>query len=112
MTSAERALQIWQVLISAAHNRQTITYEDLAKLIGMGEKGLFVTGGSTGPLGRVSWYCERKDYPPLTCLVVGKNTGRPGTEFPDLDVQRENVFKKHWFSLPPVPATEFTPWGE
>jgi hypothetical protein len=111
MTSAERAVQIWQVLIGAAHHRQTITYEELTKLIGMGDKG-FVIAGKKGPLGRVAWYCERKGYPPLTCLVVGRNTGRPGTEFSDLDVQREKVFEKPWYNLPPVPVAEFTPWGE
>jgi len=112
MKSAERAAQIWQVLISAAHNRQTITYEQLARLIGMGDKGYLITGGVKGPLGRVTWYCERKEYPPLTCLVVSKNTGRPGTEFSNLDVQREEVFEKRWLSLPPVLVEEFIPWGE
>jgi len=35
MTAAERASQIWPVLVLAAQNRQTITYETLAKLIGV-----------------------------------------------------------------------------
>ncbi len=37
MTRSERALQIWQVLIGLASNRQTITYESLAKLIDIGD---------------------------------------------------------------------------
>ena len=29
-----RALQIWQILISAAHNRQILTYGMLARMLG------------------------------------------------------------------------------
>jgi hypothetical protein len=32
-----RAIQIWQVLISAAHNRQVLTYGIVADLIGVGQ---------------------------------------------------------------------------
>lgn len=107
MTYAERAVQVWRVLICAAHNRQTLTYEQLAKLIGMGDKGYLVTGGPRGPLGGVYYYCERNKLPPLTCLVVGKNTGRPGEDFPGLDRQRERVFNYQWFRLPPAQVRDF-----
>ena len=35
MRKVERALQIWQVLLCAAHNRQVLTYELLADIIGV-----------------------------------------------------------------------------
>jgi alkylated DNA nucleotide flippase Atl1 len=103
MKQAERALQVWQVLICAARNRQTITYGQLAQLIGMGENPVVVTPF----LPRVLEYCERNNLPPLTYLVVGKWTGKPGTEFPDLDSERERAFNYPWFSLRPVQVNDF-----
>ena len=33
MTRSERAMQVWQILIGAAHNRQTLTYGQVVKTI-------------------------------------------------------------------------------
>jgi len=35
-----RALQIWQILITKAHARQTINYEELADVMGFGDLDL------------------------------------------------------------------------
>lgn len=102
MTKAERAQQIWQVLVSAASNRQVLTYGLVADRIGMGP------GTLAGPLGCIMNYCEREDLPPLTVLVVGKGRGTPGhglaTVTPSTqDREREAVFAFNWFSrLPPT----------
>ena len=71
-----RALKIWQVLISQAHHRQTITYRGLAKEIE--EKG--IDEHILGPyLNRVSEYTIKVQSVDLTVLVVKENEGRPGS---------------------------------
>ena len=101
MKNTERALQIWQVLAGAAHNRQILTYEILADLIGSGP----ITVSLTQPLGLLMKYCDQKGLPPITVLVVRKNTGEPGpglttTTAPDAD--REKVFNYKWFRERPL----------
>jgi hypothetical protein len=101
-TNATRALQIWQILISKAHNRQTLTYGILANLLG------FEGAGTLGrPLAHIMNYCHQNELPPLTVLVVNQETGLPGTGFTttiDLHVEREAVFDYNWFGIvPPTP---------
>jgi hypothetical protein len=72
LRSNERAAQIWPVLVFAALNRQTLTYETLGKLIGVPKQGL-------GPrLEPIQAYCQEHGLPALTSIVVGKGTGVPG----------------------------------
>lgn len=99
MTREERALQIWQVLIGAARNRQTLTYEMLDDLIGMG--GAFVLAH---PLDVVAKHCAQHGLPPLTVLVVSKNAGEPGAGYvavSGVGGDREQVFNYAWYRLPP-----------
>ena len=104
MKRTQRALQIWQVLIAAAHNRQMLTYEILADLIGLGPKGKGA-GVLAQTLGVLMKYCQAKRFPPITALVVNKAAGRPGkglTTFVNLDEDRENVFNYPWYHLAPL----------
>jgi hypothetical protein len=111
MKREERAAQIWQVLTSAAHNRQIITYEEVARLIGMGP------GTLAGPLGCIMYYCEQQGLPPLTSLVVKKRVGRPGVGLTsvrasELDAKRQEVFRHRWFRrLPPSPLSLATAYN-
>lgn len=104
MTSVERGMQIWVVLCGCAHNRQTITYKALAKLIGMG------AGTLSRPLGHVMRHCEATNLPALTSLVVKTGGGKPGTGLTtvrpaETDAMREQVFGHNWYdSLPPTIA--------
>ena len=41
MTRSERAMQIWQILISKADNESTITYGELADYLGFKGAGVF-----------------------------------------------------------------------
>lgn len=96
-----RALQIWQILISAAHNRQVLTYGLLAKMVGYGGGGVFAA-----QLGHIAFYCEQQKLPPLTCLVTNEKTGHPGSGMPihDSISRREEVFAYDWFGwVPPDP---------
>ena len=104
MTTNERALQIWQILISAAHNRQVLTYEIVGKLTGLQPLGL------ANFLNPILHYCARNQLPMLPILVVSKDTGQPGQGFPegiDWDGERERVFAHNWFKMKPPTADDF-----
>ena len=98
-----RALKTWQVLIARASNRQTITYGELARVI----------GNEVPPpaLGRyldlVADFCQVRGVPDLT-LVVIIETGQLGKvrEGVDVDEQREAVYRQgDWYAMtPPTPA--------
>jgi len=102
----QRALQAWQVLISCAANRQTITYEQL----GYAMFGKKAAGVLAQILDLVAGYCNAHGLPPLTALVVQSRHGKPGTGIllpanEDMDVLREKVFAAPWFTLlPPDPS--------
>lgn len=101
MTTYERAIQIYQVLIAAAHNRQILTYQILGKTIGVPARGL------APHLGHLMRYCKRAGLPPLTVLVVQKDSGKPGegfTTFEDLHRDRERVFAQDWYRMKPLSA--------
>jgi hypothetical protein len=111
MTRVQRALQIWQVLIAAAHNRQILTYELVSELI-YGKKG---AGTLAYNLGVIMGYCRANDLPSLTVLVVYKKMGQPGsglTTVPvaNINLEREKVYEYKWFRLPPVEVKDLEPY--
>ena len=104
MTLAERALQVWQVLIAAAHNRQTLTYGDVAHLTGMATQGL----GRI--LNLIMTHCRQNRLPPLPVLVVSKTTGEPSDGYGDTahtGRDREAVFACEWYLLTPRQSEDF-----
>ena len=104
MTRSEQAVQVWQVLVSAAFYRQTLTYTLLADRIGLDG------GGLTQALGMVSRYCSMKKLPPLPVLVVRSDAGTPAAELTwttDVDFAREAVFSTEWYKLKPPSANDF-----
>ena len=104
LSRADRATQVWQALLSAAHNRQTLTYSLLAEQIGLAAKEL------TEPLVMVAGYCAVKQLPPLPVLVVQVDTGTPATGMSwasDPDFAREAVYQHAWFRLKPPSASDF-----
>jgi hypothetical protein len=93
MTRAERAAQLWPLLAWAATNRQTLTYDIVARLIGLVRPSL---GGFLEP---IQSYCLINNLPPLTVLVVSGTDGRPGPG----NIQSDNplaafiaVFSHNW----------------
>src|SRR5712691_1274142 len=87
-----RALQSWQILISRAMNRQTITYKELSLL--MYQKP--APGVLDKILGHIAYYCRDNGLPPLTATVVGMTRGTPGADIPidhaTFDRERERVY--------------------
>ena len=103
MSTYERAIQIHQILIGAAHNRQVLTYPILSKMIGVPAQGL------AKHLDHLMRYCERTGLPPLTVLVVQTKSGRPGdglTTVEELHRDRERVFAHDWYRMKPLTVTE------
>lgn len=96
-----RAQQIYQILLSAAHNRQIISYKILAKIVGFGGSGVF-----GDMLGCIAYWCEQHKLPPLTSLVVNEKTGLSGDGIPikKAHTYREKVYAFKWFEV--VPPTQ------
>lgn len=93
MNVRQRAVQIWPVLVLAARNRQTLTYEMLGQLVSLPAPGL---GQCLDP---IQSYCVENALPPLTALVVGKDSGMPGTGFTaagDVPAAQARVFAYDW----------------
>jgi len=85
----ERTVKIESLLSLAAHNRQTLQYGTVAKLIGCG-----VIPRNLGPyLGRITDYCSTHSLPCLARLVVAKDSGVPREELPGTN---EDVFAFGW----------------
>ncbi|UOF13020.1 hypothetical protein IEQ11_14755 [Lysobacter capsici] len=101
----DRALQAWQILISAAMSRQTLTYKGLSRL--MYQKD--AAGVLDKILGHVAFFCKDHRLPALTSIVVGKGRGTPGADIPVnpsiMDRAREQVYAYDWYNVvPPAPA--------
>ena len=102
MKREERAQQLWSILVLAARNRQVLTYEIVAQACGVPPPSI---GDFLRP---IQQYCSEANLPPLTSIIVSKNTGLPGEGF----IAAENVplaqietFAVDWLSLP-APSAE------
>ena len=105
MTRFQRSLQIWSLLVCAARDRRTYTYGELAGALGMGGAG--VTAQFLDP---IMHYCLQQQFPPLTVLVVNRNTGLPGeglTTLENVNLDRERVFTHDWFQMEPPETGDF-----
>ena len=99
-TRPTRAQQAWFILIGCARNRQTLTYSML------GESMNFGSPHALGPILDYLWrYCRINELPPLTILVVNKNTGTPSSGMGEFTAdQQEAVFGFDWYGvIPPTP---------
>lgn len=105
MTRSERAMQVWQILLGVAHNRQTITYGQVADHLEFDGAGVLAQ-----ILDRIMNYCGLKGLPPLTCVVVNQTTGLPGTGLStigNLPRDREDVYNHNWYAMYPAQITDF-----
>lgn len=105
-TQQRRAVQAWQILVGAAMNRQTLTYELLSTRM-YGKKA---AGVLDKILGHVAFHCKENELPPLTSIVVGKKRGTPGQDIPidlaTVDAQREETYQFDWYNIYPPSAKE------
>jgi hypothetical protein len=94
-TARSRALQVYLILIGAAHNRQILTYKVLSKKVGFGGSGVFA---------KIMYWCVEQRLPALTSLVVTEDSGLPGTGLTSTrnkDKERERVYAFDWYSIVP-----------
>jgi hypothetical protein len=102
----DRAVQAWLILVGCAMNRQTLTYDRLAKAM----YGRRAAGVLNKILGHIAFYCKDEGLPLLTSIVVKKNRGAPGGGIPidlaRIDSERERVYKTDWFNIYPPTAEE------
>jgi len=105
-THPRRAAQAWQILVSAAMNRQTTTYRGLSVLM----YGRPAQGVLDRILGHIAYFCLDNDLPVLTCIVVNQITGLPGADIPLSprlqNSERERVFAENWYDIQPPTAKQ------
>lgn len=101
-----RAVQAWQILVGAAHNRQTLTYDDMSELMDYG-----IGRNVKNALDPIYRYCETNDLPPLTALVVGVRSGILGKafveSFPNIPKVQADVYARDWYAVYPPTAQQF-----
>jgi len=94
-----RAYKTWNILVKSAPQAKIITYEDVAKDLGTHPRAIrFV-------LELIQNYCLKNHLPPLTILVVNKQTNEPGEGFiawshDNLMEGRTKVRNKDWTKEP------------
>jgi len=94
----KRAYLAWKELTKCAKKKVTTTYGNVASNIGIHHRAV------RHVLGLIQNYCMDDKLPPLTILVINKETGVPGDGFIAWDVENANdgmqkVFKFNWDSL-------------
>jgi putative restriction endonuclease len=99
MTVAERAFQIWPLLVLSATKHQILFYDELGKIIGVPNPAL---GQLLEP---IQSYCVINNLPALTSIVVSSKTGLPGGGFTaasDVPAEQAKVFMFDWLCIHPV----------
>ena len=89
---------VWPVLTERAAGRKTITYQEIAPTIGTNPLSV---GRALGP---IQDYCLEARLPPLTSIVIGKNSKVPGPGFiawdvDDLEAGQRQVFDFGWWAV-------------
>ena len=106
-TQYTRAVQVWQVLVSAARQGRILTYSALSREMGLTESPLPVVGMGALPL--IGNYCTANGLPQLTRIVVGVVDGKPSQYAPE-EVLAEDlwrVFEYDWLDVIPPSAQDF-----
>jgi putative restriction endonuclease len=94
----ERAYRAWNILIQYASKRNTLTYGQLGKHLGIHHRPTRYF------LDLIQNYCLEQKLPPLTVLAINQTSGVPGPGFiawdtDDLEQGRQQVFNYAWSSL-------------
>jgi hypothetical protein len=98
-------LRAYLILIGCAADRQTVTYDVLARRIKRGGPNLLAK-----PLGLITRWCQRHDLPALASLVVEQSTQMPAPSFTavgkeEIPREQERVWEFDWYAiLPPTLA--------
>lgn len=108
-----RSQQVWVILVVYAMTRRTLTYGELAQLMG------YDTGAARTtikPLAIIAKFCLDRGLPQINALVVNATTGEPGHQVilksgETSQQAQQHVFDFNWFSLRvPTPSLFRTIW--
>ena len=92
-----RAAAIWEVLITRAATKKTLTYKSLSEEVNVHHRAL------RHALEVIQQYCQANKLPHLTALVVNSTTGVPGAgnnlDDSELDNEYQRVFNYNWKSM-------------
>ena len=108
-----RAQQIWLILVHCALGKRTITYGDLAVMMGYSKKSARIT---IKPVAIVAMFCKTYGLPLLNTLVISASLGEPGsqaflTEGESVAQSQQKVFNFDWVSIRiPTPGALRTLW--
>ena len=114
MSINERALQLWSILVLAAHNQQILSYATLGKLTGLSKQGV---GTFLAP---IQHYCKNHDLPPLTILAISEVSGLPSKGFTEAKnddgltvgervfCEQSRVFVYDWLKLKTPKPNDFS----
>ena len=83
----------YSALIAAAHNIEMLTYEGIARLTGLPQRGAAMAGLVGQLLGEISEDEVNWKRPMLSALVVEKNTGQAGTGFFNIAIKLNRLSK-------------------
>jgi len=86
---------LWPILVDAAKDKRKPTYSDLAPIINTNPLSV------RNALDPIQRHCIDYKLPPLTSIVVGKNTGIPGDGFiawdiDDIETAQQIVYQQNW----------------
>ncbi len=77
----QRAFSAWTILTNCARENEPITYGELARQLNIHHRAIrFI-------LGVIQDFCMTNELPPLTILVLNKQTGLPGDGFIAYDIE-------------------------
>jgi len=99
-------LRAYLVLMGCAADRQTVTYDDLARRIDRGGPNLLAR-----PLELVTRWCQRHNVPAIASLVVEQATGLPAPGFAvvskdEIPREQERVWDFDWYGIVPPTIEE------
>ena len=104
-SSSGKVVKTYLILVGMAMRRETTQYGLIAKETGVASQA--VGGLCLDPINR---YCQANNFPYLTSIVVSKDTGEPGVNYPgaraSLYRDREKVYEFPWLDYAPPTIEE------
>jgi hypothetical protein len=105
-SEAAWGLRAYLILIGCAADRQTVTYDALARRIKRGGPNLLAK-----PLALITRWCQHHSLPALASLVVEQPTGLPAPGFDavsrdDIPREQERVWAFDWYAIFPPTLEE------
>ncbi|WOV90976.1 MAG: hypothetical protein R1F54_10745 [Candidatus Zeuxoniibacter abyssi] len=93
-----QVMQTWTLLMCAARDRKIYTDEELGKIINA------IPVNVVDILRPIMKFCEKKEYPKLTILIVNANTRLPGIGLRGIDKTKigeetEKIYEYPWLSV-------------